>query len=131
MTTETNMTNILCTKSHEYLIKEGKFLKIGITDFAVEQLGDVVFIELPEVDSKFKKGDIFGTIESVKAASELYIPVGGTVVEINEKAIEKPELINNDCFGEGWLIKITDFKESEIEEAMEYDEYKEFLEEEE
>lgn len=126
----TDMTKVLCTKSHEYLINEGKFLKIGVTDFAVEQLGDVVFIELPEVDSTFKKGDIFGTIESVKAASELYLPVGGTVVEINEKAIEKPELINTDCFGEGWLIKIKDFKESDYEEAMNYEEYKEFIEEE-
>lgn len=126
----TDMTKILCTKSHEYLIKEGNTLKIGVTDFAVEQLGDVVFIELPEVDSSFKKGDIFGTIESVKAASELYIPVSGTVIEINEKVVEQPELINNDCFGEGWLIKVKDFKEAEIAEAMTYDEYKEFIEEE-
>ncbi|HBG48604.1 MAG TPA: glycine cleavage system protein GcvH [Cyanobacteria bacterium UBA9971] len=126
----TDMTKVLCTKSHEYFIKEGKSLKMGVTDFAVEQLGDVVFIELPEVDSSFKKGDIFGTIESVKAASELYIPVGGTVIEINEKVIEKPELINNDCFGEGWLIKVKDFNEAEVEEAMTYDEYKEFIEEE-
>lgn len=126
----TDMTKVLCTKSHEFLIKEGNTLKIGVTDFAVEQLGDVVFIELPEVDSTFKKGDIFGTIESVKAASELYIPVSGTVVEINEKVVEQPELINNDCFGEGWLIKVKDFKEAEIAEAMTYDEYKEFIEEE-
>ena len=127
----TDMTKVLCTKSHEFLIKEGNTLKIGVTDFAVEQLGDVVFIELPEVDSSFKKGDIFGTIESVKAASELYIPVSGTVIEINEKVVEQPELINNDCFGEGWLIKVKDFKEAEIAEAMTYDEYKEFIEEEE
>ena len=72
----------------------------------------ILFIELPEVDSSFKKGDIFGTIESVKAASELYLPVSGTVVEINEKVVEQPELINNDCFGEGWLVKIKDFKDS-------------------
>ena len=91
---------------------------------------DVVFIELPEVDSSFKKGDIFGTIESVKAASELYLPVSGTVVEINEKVVEQPELINNDCFGEGWLVKIKDFKESEIAETMTYQEYKEFIQEE-
>jgi len=127
----TDMTKVLCTKSHEYLIKEGNTLKIGVTDFAVEQLGDVVFIELPEVDSSFKKGDIFGTIESVKAASELYIPVSGTVNRNIEKVVEQPELINNDCFGEGWLIKVKDFKEAEIAEAMTYDEYKEFIEEEE
>ncbi len=127
----TDMTKVLCTKSHEYLIKENGTIKIGITNFAVEQLGDVVFIELPEIDSVFKKGDVFGTVESVKAASELYIPIGGTVIEINEAAIEKPELINNDCYGDGWLIKIKDFDESEIDEAMAYDEYKEYLEEEE
>lgn len=122
-------TNILCTESHEYLIEENNVLKIGITDFAVEQLGDVVFIELPEVDSDFKKGEIFGTIESVKAASEIYLPVSGKIEEINEKAVENPELINNDSFGEGWLIKVSGYKKSELEEAMSYDEYKNFIEE--
>jgi len=127
----TEINNVLCTKSHEYVVNEGDCLKIGITDFAVEQLGDVVFVELPEVDSEFKKGDVFGTIESVKAASELYLPVSGIVSEINEKVVEKPELVNTDCFGEGWLVKITGFNNSELDEAMSYSEYKEFLEEEE
>jgi len=126
-----NMKNVLCTKSHEYVIKEENLLKIGITDFAVEQLGDVVFVELPEVDSKFKKGEIFGTIESVKAASELYMPVGGTIVEVNEKVVDSPETVNNDCFGEGWFIKIADFHEKEIEEALPYEDYKAYLQEEE
>jgi len=124
-----NMTSILCTSSHEYIVEEGGLLKIGITDFAVEQLGDVVFIELPEIGSTFIKGEVFGTIESVKAASELYMPVGGKVEEINEKAIERPELINTDCFDQGWLVKISGYKKSEMEEAMTYEEYKEFLEE--
>ncbi len=127
----TDMKNVLCTKSHEYVIKEENTLKIGVTDFAVEQLGDVVFVELPEVDSKFEKGEIFGTIESVKAASELYMPISGTVVEVNEKVIETPEIINTDCFGEGWFIKIADFNEKEIEETLPYDDYKDFLLEEE
>lgn len=126
-----DMKNVLCTKSHEYIIREDGTLKIGITDFAVEQLGDVVFVELPEVDSKFEKGEIFGTIESVKAASELYMPVGGKVVEVNEKVIDSPETVNSDCFGEGWFIKIADFDEKEIEETLPYEEYKEFLLEEE
>lgn len=123
-------TNIFCTQSHEYFIKENGVLKIGVTDFAVEQLGDVVFVELPEVGSTFNKGEVFGTVESVKAASELYMPVSGKVEEINESVVEQPELINNDCFGQGWLIRVSEYKKSEIEEAMSYDEYKNFIEEE-
>jgi len=125
----TDMMNVLCTKSHEYIIKEGDCLKIGITDFAVEQLGDVVFVELPEIDAEFEKGEVFGTIESVKAASELYLPAGGVIAEINEKVVETPELVNTDCFGEGWLVKIKNYKNSDLDEAMSYGEYKEFIEE--
>ena len=124
-------TNILCTESHEYLIEEDGILTVGITDFAVEQLGDVVFVELPEVGSSFEKGEVFGTIESVKAASELYMPVEGKIEEINEKVVEKPEIVNNDCFGNGWLIKVSGHKKEQVEEAMTYDEYKDFIEEEE
>jgi glycine cleavage system H protein len=124
-----NTENIFCTSSHEYLVEEGNLLKIGITDFAVEQLGDVVFVELPEVGTKFTKGEVFGTIESVKAASELYLPVSGTIEEINEKAVEEPELINTDCFGQGWLVKVSGYKKAETEEAMPYDDYKASLEE--
>ena len=124
-------TNILCTESHEYLIEENGVLTIGITDFAVEQLGDVVFVELPEVGSSFEKGEIFGTIESVKAASELYMPVSGKIEEVNEKVVETPEIVNNDCFESGWLIKVSGYKKEHVEEAMAYDEYKDFIEEEE
>ena len=126
-----DMSNVLCTRSHEYIIQEGDVLKIGITDFAVEQLGDIVFVELPEVGTAFEKGDIFGTIESVKAASELYLPVSGKIVEINEKVQGDPESINNDCFGDGWLVKVVDFKSDDLNDAMYYDEYKDFLEQEE
>jgi len=126
-----DMSNVLCTRSHEYIIQEGDVLKIGITDFAVEQLGDIVFVELPEVGTTFEKGDIFGTIESVKAASELYLPVSGKIVEINEKVQGDPESINNDCFGDGWLVKVVDFKSDDLNDAMYYDEYKDFLEQEE
>lgn len=126
-----DMSNVLCTKSHEYIIQEGDTLKIGITDFAVEQLGDIVFVELPEVGSTFKKGEVFGTIESVKAASELYLPVSGKVVAVNEKVQEDPETINNDCFGEGWLVRIADFNSSDMDDTMYYDEYKDYLEQEE
>ncbi|NLF83404.1 MAG: glycine cleavage system protein GcvH [Candidatus Gastranaerophilales bacterium] len=126
-----DLSEVLCTKSHEYVIKKGDILTVGITDFAVEQLGDIVFVELPEIGTVLKQGEVFGTIESVKAASELYIPVSGKVVEVNEKVIESPELVNTDCFGDGWLIKVSDFSNKELAEMMNYDEYKDFLEKEE
>ena len=88
---------MLCSKTHEYLLEQdgGKYT-IGLTDYAVEQLGDIVFIELPEVGSSFVKGETFATVESVKAASEIYMPIGGTITEINESIIETPELVNED-----------------------------------
>ncbi|HSA07612.1 MAG TPA: glycine cleavage system protein GcvH [Candidatus Gastranaerophilales bacterium] len=123
-----DMSNILCTKSHEYLVEKDDILTIGITDFAVEQLGDIVFVELPEVGAAFEKGEVFGTIESVKAASELYLPVSGKIVEINENTQLKPEIINEDCFGEGWLVKVAEYNSEDYIEAMHYDQYKDFLE---
>ena len=99
--------NMLCSKSHEYVYEENGNYNIGLTDYAIEQLGDIVFVELPEVGTKYTKGEIFGTIESVKAASEIYMPVGGTVVEINEQLIEKPELLNEEPFEDMWLIKVS------------------------
>lgn len=122
-----NAIDVLCSKSHEFAVKEGDNLVIGITDYAVEQLGDIVFVELPEVGTTIEKGELFGTIESVKAASELYMPVKGTVVEINEKLITQPELINADSYNDGWLIKINAYSENEYNELMAYDEYKEAL----
>jgi glycine cleavage system H protein len=124
------MTGILCTKSHEYVARAGDILTVGITDFAVEQLGDIVFVELPEGGAIFKQGEVFGTIESVKAASELYLPVSGKVIEINEKVAETPELVNTDCFGDGWLVKVSDFSNEELVGMMSYDEYKAYLEKE-
>ena len=126
-----NMSEILCTKTHGYIVQEGNVLKLGITDFAVEQLGDIVFAELPEIGTIFKKDEIFGTIESVKTASDLYLPMSGKIFAINEKIQKEPELINSDCFGEGWLIKISDFNKADFNDAMSYDEYNNFLKQEE
>ncbi len=124
-----DMSEVLCTKSHEYIFQSENILTIGITDFAAEQLGDIVFVELPEVDTIYNKGEVFGTVESVKAASEIYLPVSGKIVEVNEKLQQEPELINNDCFGEGWLVKVADFDSDELaEDTMYYDDYKEYLE---
>lgn len=121
--------NILCSKSHEYVCeKDGNYV-IGLTDYAVEQLGDIVFVELPEVGASYTKGEIFGTVESVKAASEIYMPISGTVLEINEELIEKPELLNETPFDEIWLIKVsTDIFEVDSQDLVNYDTYKEEVE---
>jgi glycine cleavage system H protein len=120
---------MLCSNTHEYVVKEGGTYVIGLTDYAIEQLGDIVFLELPEVDSEFAKGETFANIESVKAASEIYMPVGGRVVEINESLIDAPETLNEDCYENGWLIKIvSESAENEMEDLLTYSEYKEELE---
>ncbi len=117
---------ILCSRSHEYVYEKGGQYVIGLSDFAVEQLGDIVFIELPDVDTTFTKGEVFGTVESVKAASEIYMPVGGTIVEINNELLDKPEMLNDNPYENGWLIKIeTDHFNEDIVDLMEYDDYKE------
>ena len=121
--------NILCSKSHEYVYEEGGKYCIGLTDYAIEQLGDIVFVELPEVGSEYRKGEIFGTIESVKAASEIYMPVSGKVLEINDALVEKPELLNETPFDEIWLIKIeAPFYENDSKDLVEYNTYKEEVE---
>ena len=117
---------ILCSKSHEYVLEEGSLYTVGLTDYAVEQLGDIVFVELPEVGSVFTKGEVFSTVESVKAASEVYAPIGGTVVEVNEKLIESPETLNNEPYGEGWLVKLESTTAAlDSGDLLEYDDYKE------
>ena|SRR5579859_3439099 len=100
------MANRLFTKTHEWLTIEGTIATVGITDFAQAQLGDVVFLELPKAGRKLARSEAFGVIESVKAASDLYAPVAGTVTAVNENLTAKPELVNADPFGEGWLLKI-------------------------
>lgn len=121
---------ILCSKSHEYILKnDDNTYTVGLTDYAVEQLGDIVFLELPENGSEFKKGETFATVESVKAASEIYMPVSGKVVEINETLADAPETLNEDSYEKGWLVKIeATGDESEQSDLLEYEDYKEELE---
>ena len=115
---------ILCSKSHEYLLEENGNYIIGLTDYAIEQLGDIVFVELPETGSEYKKGDTFATIESVKAASEIYMPISGKIIEVNDAIADSPEILN-----EGWLVKIEKTgDESEFADLLEYEDYKEDLE---
>lgn len=94
------------TKTHEWITVDGKTATIGITDFAQAQLGDVVFLDLPSPGRKLAKGESFGVIESVKAASDLYAPVAGTIASVNEKLAASPELVNSDPYGDGWLLKV-------------------------
>ena len=121
---------ILCSKSHEYLLEgENNVYTVGLIDYAVEQLGDIVFVELPEVSSEFTKGEVFATVESVKAASEIYMPVGGRVIEINEKIVESPEILNESPYEEGWLIKIeSEDAHADSGDLLEYNDYKEEIE---
>lgn len=97
---------LLYTKEHEWVKKEDGQVTIGITDFAQSQLGDIIFLELPEVGQKIVSGEPFGEIEAVKTVSELYAPINGTVIEINEDLEDNPDNINQDCYGSGWIIKV-------------------------
>jgi glycine cleavage system H protein len=116
------------TRSHEWVRTEGDTATVGITDHAQDELGDIVFIELPEVGATFGAGDSFGTVESVKAVSDLYAPVGGEVVEVNETLDDSPEKINEDPYGEGWIIKLRVSDEGSLLSASDYEQ---LLEEEE
>jgi glycine cleavage system H protein len=116
------------TRTHEWVKREGDIATVGITDHAQDELGDVVFIELPEEGASFGAGDSFGTIESVKAVSDLYTPVGGEVVGVNETLNDSPERVNEDPYGGGWMIRLRVSGEGELLSA---DEYENLLEEEE
>ncbi len=116
------------TRSHEWVRTEGDTATIGITDHAQDELGDIVFIELPEQGTTFEAGDSFGTVESVKAVSDLYTPVGGEVVEVNEALDSSPETINEDPYGEGWIVKLR--VSDEGAGLLSASDYEQFLEEE-
>ena len=116
--------SMLCTKTHEYVLEREENYEVGITPYAIEQLGDIVFIELPDVDTEFRKNEVFATIESVKAASEIYMPVSGKVVEINEEIVNSPELLNDESYTDKWLIKIeTTADQVEFADLLDYSDY--------
>jgi glycine cleavage system H protein len=114
-------------KSHEYVHVEGDVGTIGITDYAQKELGDVVFVELPQIGTQLELGDELGSIESVKAVSELFAPVSGEVVEINESLAEKPELVNTDPYGDGWMIKVKLSAPDEVDELMSAEDYEDYI----
>jgi glycine cleavage system H protein len=115
--------DLLYTEEHEYVRKSGDTAEIGITDYAQGELGDVVYIELPKVGTKFGKHDVFGTIEAVKAVSELFAPIAGEVTAINERLDKEPALVNSDPYGAGWMIKVRPSDPSEIDALMKSDAY--------
>lgn len=110
--------------SHEYVRMDGDIATIGISAFAVDQLGDIVFLELPEVGDRVTKGETFGSVESVKAVEDMYSAVTGTVVERNETVLETPEQLADDPYGEGWLLKVRVEDASELDEALTAEEYR-------
>lgn len=120
--------NLQYTKDHEWIRKEGDTGVIGITDFAQEQLGDVVHVQLPRVGEKFDANDTFGEVESVKTFSELFIPVSGEVLEINEKLADTPELVNTSPYGDGWMIKIKIGNAGQLDSLLSSSEYEDFVE---
>ncbi len=121
----------LFNETHEYVLwEEGEDrARVGISHFATEQLGDIVYVELPDVGESFEQGDTYGTIESVKAASDLYIPVSGEVLAVNTQLASEPELVNDNCYGDGWMIEILLKAPDQLKGLMTAEKYLAFVEE--
>ena len=117
------------TREHEWLAIEDGVATIGITDHAQEQLGEVVFVELPAVGDKVERTDPFGVVESTKAVSDVYAPISGEVLEINDDLPDSPEIVNEDPYGDGWMVKISVADEADLEELMSDEEYRAYVEE--
>lgn len=119
--------DLLYTQEHEWVRVEDGEAVVGITDYAQSELGDVVYVELPEVGTKTKQMEPFGTIEAVKAVSDLYAPVSGRVIEVNEALADQPDLVNKDPYGEGWMIRIQMEDPSELDNLLDADAYRELI----
>jgi len=122
------MSKLFFTEEHEYIDIEDKIGTVGISDYAQNALGDVVYIELPEVGAKFNKGDQAGVVESVKSASEIYAPMSGEVIEVNEILNDEPALVNASAMSDGWIYKIKISDEAEFDSLKDEEAYKEFIE---
>jgi glycine cleavage system H protein len=115
--------NLKYTKEHEWIRVEGEVAYVGITDYAQSELGEIVFVEVETVGETLASGDVFGTVEAVKTVSDLYLPVDGTILEFNEELEDAPELVNDDAFGKGWMIKLEIKDASQIESLLSAEEY--------
>jgi glycine cleavage system H protein len=118
------------TKDHVWVRVEGDLFVIGITDFAQEQLGEIVYVDIPSEGDEITKDEVFGSVESLKSVTDIYAPVSGEVVSANPKLVEFPQVINEDPYGEGWLIKVRPYNPDEIYDLVDSDEYKALLDEE-
>jgi len=116
------------TEEHEWVLLEEEVASVGITDFAQDQLGDVVFVELPDVGTKVEAGKAFGVVESVKAVSDIYAPLSGEVVEINDELVDAPEVINTSPYEDGWMIKIQVSEKDQVEGLIDAETYQNFIE---
>ena len=115
------------TKDHEWIHLEGNVATIGITDFAQSELGDIVYIDVPSLNQSLKKEEVFGTVEAVKTVSDLFIPVSGKVTEVNPQLNDKPELVNKDPYGEGWMVKILIDNPAEVNDLLDAAAYKQLI----
>ena len=115
------------TEDHEWALPRGKGVKIGISDYAQDQLGDIVFVELPQKGDRIEKGGEFGTVESVKAVAELFLPISGEILTVNSVLDGSPELVNTDPYGDGWMIEVQPSSSEELEAMMTRDAYVEYL----
>ena len=122
-------TNVKYTNEHEWIRLEGEEAYVGITDYAQTQLGDIVFVDVPTEGETLEKGETFGSIEVVKTVSDLFLPVGGEILEVNPVLEENPELVNKDPYGEGWIIRIKPTDVSEAEELLDAEAYKKLINE--
>ena len=121
------MSDKLFTKEHEWIKIESNVAIIGITDYAQSELGDIIFVESPQLGDKFNAGDVFGTLEAVKTVADLYMPVGSQILEINDKIDSNPELINSDPEGEGWIVKVTITSKEELKTLLNEKQYQEII----
>jgi glycine cleavage system H protein len=119
--------NLKYASDHEWVKAEGNIAVIGITDFAQSELGDIVYVEIETEGEELQKDEVFGTVEAVKTVSDLIMPVSGKIIEVNEKLADSPELVNQDPYGEGWMIKVEMSSPSELDELMDADQYKEYI----
>ena len=118
-----NPKELKYTNDHEWVKIENEFAIVGITNFAQQELGDIVYVEIESLSQKINRGEIFGTVEAVKTVSDLFMPISGKIIEINEKLDSEPELVNNDPYGDGWMIKIKMEDGLEIEKLLDFSSY--------
>lgn len=122
-----NPANLKYTKDHEWIRLEGDVAYIGITDYAQSELGEIIFVEVETVGETLQEGEVFGTVEAVKTVSEMFLPVDGEIIEFNDELTDKPELINEDPYGKGWIVKILVNEASQVEGLLSADAYEKLL----